>query len=454
MDKLKKIIIILILILIICITVLLIAVVHNRKEKIKNEENIYNQSNVDEIAKIGFTEVKDYKTYYTVREIINNYIMYMKQINGDENIETGKLNMTEDEIKKGFQEEGILGMKSILDKQYIDNLSVDSNKIILEQNKYKINGNYNKIVMYNLNIKSMAETYIDNNLTIILVNSKLNNIDFNIIIKLDNSNNTFSLYLEDYMKQYNYNKDMDKKDINISKDRIEKNDYNSHIKVNISDDYIISQIFSDYRMKMLNDTKNAYELLDEEYKKRKYGSYENFKSYVDNNREKIEYTSISKYQINEYNGVKEYVCIDKNGKYYIFTENSILDYGVILDTYTVDLPSFLDKYNNNNSEIKGGMNIQKIFDAISDGDYNYVYSKLDDTFKKNNFSNEKIFEKYAKQNLLGKKIEYNGCKKSGELYIYDVIISNEAENNKNVVTKKFIVKLLDGTDFVMSFNIK
>ena len=54
-------------------------------------------------------------------------------------------------------------------------------------------------------------------------------------------------------------------------------------------------------------------------------------------------------------------------------ESNITNYEVVLDTYTIDLPEFLEKYNKNSDEIKCGMNIQKLFDAINDEDYSYVY---------------------------------------------------------------------------------
>lgn len=378
----------------------------------------------------------------------------MKQINGDTYIETGKLNMTEEEIRTSLQKEGIISIKGILDKQYIEYLSYTDNMIMSEQNKYKQNGNYKKNIIYDLDIEDLVQTFIGEKLTIVLVDSKLNNKDFNMIIKLDSLNNTYSIFLEDYIKKYNYTKDMNKRDININTDSIEINDYNSHIKVNTSESYIISQYFSEYRMKMLNDTKDAYELLDTSYRKEKYGSYEEFKNYVDNNKDDIQYASINKYQVSEYNGVKEYICVDQNGKYYIFMEKDITDYNVVLDTYTIDLPDFTEKYNNNSNEIKCGMNIQKVFDAINDKDYNYVYNKLDDNFRSTNFSNKKSFKEYAEKYFANNQLVYESCKKSGDLYIYDVTVTEGTESNKNAVRKNFVMQLLEGTDFVMSFNIK
>ena len=37
--------------------------------------------------------------------------------------------------------------------------------------------------------------------------------------------------------------------------------------------------------------------------------------------------------------------------------------------------------------------------------------------------------------------------------MYDVTFTNKDNQNSEPVTKTFIIKLLEGTDFVMSFNV-
>lgn len=447
MNKLKKVILILIVFILIIIMIIL-----GLKNKIKkNDKKIYDEYSNKTNTENGFSDVDDYTTYYTVKEAINNYLIYMKEINGDQYIDKEKINMTDDEINKALQDEGITAIKSILDKKYIEDMSINDSLIKSNQNRYKKNGNYNKDETYDLDIEEATKTYINENITLVLVKAKLNDIDINMLVKLDRLNNTYSIFLEDYIKKYNYSRDMKKEDVNIDGTIIEANDYNSHIKVDTSEMNIVSQYFSEYRMKMLNYTEKAYELLDENYKDEKFGNYENFKNYVVNNQNKILYASINKYQIYENEGVKEYVCIDNNGKYYIFNEKTVIDYNVILDTYTIDIPEFLKKYNGSSDEKKAGMNVQKIFDAINDGDYNYAYKKLDGTFKQNNFPTQDSFTKYAKQYFANSNLEYENCEKSGELYIYDITVNGD---DSNTIQKNIIIKLLEGTDYVFSFNIK
>ena len=174
----------------------------------------------------------------------------------------------------------------------------------------------------------------------------------------------------------------------------------------------------------------------------------NFQNYNNENKESITYAGINKYQVVENSDNKEYICIDENGKYYIFVESGIGKYTVVLDTYTIDLPEFLTKYNSSNERIKVGMNIQKVFDAINDKDYEFVYNKLDSSFKQNNFKTLSEFKDYAEKNFVGKQLKYGECQQQGSIYVFNITITD----GTNQTGKNVIMKLLDGTDFVMSFN--
>lgn len=443
MEKSKKVLIML-LILLIMIGIIVFALIQlEQANKSKTENDI---SQVEDIQGKSFEEIKDYKTYFSVKEVINNYITYMKQINGDEYVDTSRLNMTKAEIAEAMQEDGLDAIKSILDDDYKKNVS--DNSIIQIQNQYKQNGTYDKEVTYSLNIDNVYECQLTNNIIITLAEAKLNGKELNVLVKFDNKNNTYSMFLDDYVSKYNYNKNMDKKDFNISKNEIIKNSYNNNIKVDDSEVYVITQYFSDFRMKMLNDTEVAYRELDSDYAQKKFGDYSNFQNYINENKESITYAGINKYQVVENSDNKEYICIDENGKYYIFVESGIGKYTVVLDTYTIDLPEFLTKYNSSNERIKVGMNIQKVFDAINDKDYEFVYNKLDSSFKQNNFKTLSEFKDYAEKNFVGKQLKYDECQQQGSIYVFNITITD----GTNQTGKNVIMKLLDGTDFVMSFN--
>lgn len=443
MEKSKRILIVLILLLIMIAIIVTMLIKTNKKQEEPRNNQTSNVVEQDE----AFAKVKDYKTYFTVKEILENYITYMKQINGDEYVDASSFNMTASQIAKTMQEDGLEALKGILDENYLKD-ETDSS-LIKMQNEYKKDGTYSKQVIYKLNIDDMYQYNLDSNFSLVLVEAKLNNTELNLLVKLDNANNTYSIFLNDYITKNNYEKHMSEKNITIGKTKIQKNDYNSDISVDGTEKDVVVQYFSDYRMKMLNDTKSAYQKLDSEYAEKKFGQYSNFESYVNNNKNKIEVASIDKYQVVENKNGKEYVCVDENGKYYIFMEEEVGKYSVVLDTYTIDLPEFIEKYNSANEKTKVGLNIQKVFDAINNEDYEYVYNKLDNTFKQTNFKTVQEFANYAVQNFAGKQLKYGECQQQGSMYIFDITMMS----GTNQTNKKVIMQLKNGTDFVMSFNV-
>ena len=96
------------------------------------------------------------------------------------------------------------------------------------------------------------------------------------------------------------------------------------------------------------------------------------------------------------------------------------------------------------------MNIQKVFDALNDKDYKYAYSKLADSFKSNYFPTLESFETYAKKTFgTGNSVKYNRFIETANYCTFEISIGK----NKNAITKTIIMKLEEGTDFVMSFNV-
>lgn len=445
MEKSKRVLIVLIiLIVMIAIIGIMLLNINKKPETIKGNTQSTTNNDVQEEA---FTKVNDYKTYFTVKEIVDNYITYMKQINGDEYVDASSLQMSATQISKVMQEDGLEALKGILDESYLKDVS--DNLLIKMQDTYKQDGTYTKQISYNINIDGMYQSKLAGDISIVLVEAKIDNKELNLIVKLDSTNNTYSLFLDDYITKNNYNKHMNTKNIGISKTKIQKNDYNNDVNVEGTEKYVVTEYFSDYRMKMLNDTQTAYKKLDTEYAEKKFGQYSNFENYVRNNKSYIETASIDKYQVVENSNGKEYVCVDEQGKYYIFIEESVGQYTVVLDTYTIDLPEFLAKYNSSNEKTKVGLNIQKVFDSINDQNYEYMYNKLDDTFKQTNFKTVQDFANYATQNFAGKQLKYEECQQQGNLYIFDIKIIDGTRQT----SKRMIMQLKDGTDFVMSFNV-
>ena len=150
-------------------------------------------------------------------------------------------------------------------------------------------------------------------------------------------------------------------------------------------------------------------------------------------------SSIKKYNINVYSNYIEYVCIDGYGNYYIFQEEGVMDFTVKLDTYTIDTEEFKEKYNNSTQQQKVGMNLEKINQALNRKDYEYIYNKLDTTFKANNFATFEDFENYMKSTFFNiNKIEYGDFNEQSGTYICETEITDNTRENENKIGRAHV----------------
>lgn len=220
---------------------------------------------------------------------------------------------------------------------------------------------------------------------------------------------------------------------------------------------LASMYLNDLKINMLYNVEEAYNKLDDEYKQEKYPTLESFNQYIENNMENIQSIAINKYEIKRSekdSSAYKLIIIDKKDNYYIFDITAVMQYNVILDTYTLDLPEFLEEYNNAQDSEKVLLNLQKVFEAINDKDYHYVYNKLDDTFRTNNFPTEEEFEEYMANTFFdNNSVSYEEYQTRGNIHIYKLVIKNKDDTNAQSIEKEFIMQLGEGTDFVMSFNV-
>ena len=455
MDK-KKIlpIIIILVILLIALIVIFVTIAGNNKDN-DNTNNLVENVQTAEETNNFFKQIDDYQTYYTIKNIMSNYTTYVKHITGDEYMDATRLGMSQEEMKSTVQNDGVTAIKAILDPEYISDMQTEDNTIIERQQEFIKKGDYSENIPYNVTFSSALIGELKSNVKLALLKSQINGVEFDILLKLDLTNKTYSIFYEDYIEKYGYDENTQKEAIQVSDSDIQKNDYNSYTEANITDEFLVTQYFAEYKANMLYNTEQAYSLLNETYRNNKFGDYTKFASYVNTNREKFETANIEGYEINEFDGVREYVCIDQYDRYYIFSERNVSSFDVVLDTFTVDLPDFLEEYNKSNNADKAGMNLQKIVDALNDGDYTYIYNKLDETFKQNNFKTENDFTTYMNNTFFANNnVEFSNYRNSGDLHIFDATFTDKDNANSQAVTKTFIVQLREGTDYRMSFNVQ
>ena len=153
---------------------------------------------------------------------------------------------------------------------------------------------------------------------------------------------------------------------------IPQNKYNKINLTILSEAELVEKYFKNYIKNAIYYPEEAYKSLDAEYRDKRFGSFDEYKKYIElnysklismdvnsikkyenfNNEEEysqyifnLELKGLDKYLINNYNNYTQYTCIDDYGNYYIFKAAATMRYTLILDTYTLDLPEFLAKYN-------------------------------------------------------------------------------------------------------------
>lgn len=430
-----------ILLILIIITISLIIYLNN-SEKYRNTMDLNQIDNSQEAIK-ELERVSNKKEYLRVKQCLNNFV---STINQNSSIYYGY------DINNNYTiiaEQDVINtnLYSVLSSEYINKNSitiVNANNFVYEIKKDCF---YIPIDIYeknkNLNVKIYA------------VYGVIVDTDYNpmaqsyLILNIDEINNTFSV---EQLKNKEELNSIEIKNIVSIENKIN----NVYHEAGIIDENIIIDYITTYKRLALAYPEIVYEnYLDEEYKKEKFNSLEEFKEYVNNNKEEIKSINIQKYDVQEQNGYTQYTAIDQKEKNYIVNVTDINNFKILLDNYTIDTPQFVKTYNSSNEQSKVGYNIQKVVDAINNKDYSYVYKKLDNTFKQNNYQTEEIFENFIKNNLFEKNsIEKDtDVSNEGEIYIYEIKVKN-LNNENEYKNMTVIMKLNEGTDFTMSFNIK
>ncbi len=438
MHKSKKIVLSLIFIIaiLLLITITLILILKSKEPEYGIGEDL-SLENIQEIEANVDDKEQNRKEYFIVKDCVKQYLSSI-------NIESSRY--------YGYDENNnyikLVGENKI--KSYIYNLL---NKEYIKEKNITIENLYNKVstvkellmfvpIEINRIYNSDVKTYY--------VHGYAENIgDYNIVmelylaVNLDKNNNTFSIeILED-------NNSIDKiKEIK----EIAENENNQISMVEVSEKEIVLDYINLYKTLVLGNPEWVYNnVLNEDYRDKRFKGVNDFKTYIENNRQKIVGIRAESYKSTISDNDTRYVITDQYGSYYIFTENEVMDYTLILDTYTIDLPEFIEKYNAGSDQQKVALNIEKFIQAINDKSYHYAYNCLADSYKNNYFKTEEEFVNYAKENFYNNStIKFNQFNKQGEVYTYSVTLTNE--ETKEQKNKTFIVQLQEETDFVLSFD--
>lgn len=123
---------------------------------------------------------------------------------------------------------------------------------------------------------------------------------------------------------------------NKTSDNFLKNyEVNEYITTYISDEDMAKIYLNDYIHIMFSDVERAYNLLNEEYRNKRFGNINNFSNYV----KSLNYSSfsLSKYYVRNENGYRYFGVYDNNNNYFIFETDGVMQYTVYLDETTVEI---------------------------------------------------------------------------------------------------------------------
>ena len=279
----------------------------------------------------------------------------------------------------------------------------------------------------------------------------LQNTDTIVMVTLDMDKRTYSIAPQEYI-QRNFELEMGKS-VPIEIDTIEEKEYNQFKYKSIMDADVAEYYFERYIQFARYAPEKAYELLEEEYRKKRFGTKQEYLDYVESQKGQIQGVTLDKYKITKTEQGRQYTCIDQKGNYYIFYETNILQAGVRLDNYTIELPEEVEIYSKATDEEKVVYCVNHFIEAVNKRDYRYAYSKLSSGFKKNYFATLNTFIDYMKNNqtdLL--QLESGKFGNEGQIYTYQANLK-EAKTGK-MQQRNFVVKLGEGTEFEMSFEME
>ena len=287
-----------------------------------------------------------------------------------------------------------------------------------------------------------AKGYIDNT----DVREQRNKEDYYICVLIDNNNKTFCV-IPLNESEYNSRKEVGEKSF------ISKNNFNTVTLTSVSDEFLCKKAFNDYKSLLLYDYDKAYEKLDEEYRNKRFKNKNEFITYLNEYKDEILKTTISKYGINYEDDYTEYVCVDQYNNYYVFKDIAVMNYTVKLDPYTILIEDFKSKYDDSSEQIKAELNVQKVINMINNRDYENLYNILDDSFKLNNYPTLNEFKNSIKTSLPSKyKIVSLEYIEQTNLSVENIKLE-DYNTSDNVIDLTIIIKLDEnGRDFRISFS--
>lgn len=452
MDNIKKYIIIVIIIIILILLILFILFNNQNNNKKIEENNSTIEQNFIQSNKLQKIENK--YDYLNAKMSLERYSYYLtnlyyasienneEEYEDTENCKNNLLGIIPEFVKEELQ----LNKDNIVEKigwkrdYYLRMEEILVSKQAISEEAYIEDAN--------------IEAYIIKG--VLIDKNNYDKTDFNIAILFDKINNTFYVIPQEYMKYQNINFNENNKFLLYEKKEIEKNEYNYLYTYDSKeiDKQICQEYINLFKFNLIYDTEYVYNHFNEEYKKERFGNYNNFLNYI--SKEKFKNIRLNEYQVNYDTDYTEYVCKDQFGNLYTFKQTEPLKFDLKLDTYTIATNKFKETYNKADNEKKIQMNVDKFIQMLNRHDYDTSYKYISEGFKKNYFNTQEKYENYIKNIFFDyNKFEFNNIiKKGNNLYMCVLDIKDLTGKTSETRNITIIMQINDDLDFEMSFGIE
>ena len=269
------------------------------------------------------------------------------------------------------------------------------------------------------------------------------------IFRVDPQNGTYS------MEEQNNVNSLDSIDLRTDITEINNTGNNTFEYTTVNSEQMCRIYLNDYKDKELNNPEEAYSMLDDEYKKIRFPTYEDFQEYLNEYRNIIQNSVLTSYYSEIKDDYTEYILVDNYNNSYTVRSTGIWDYKIMLDNYTIKVDTYDEEYSKLDDNEKVQANVHIFLQMINTKDFAHAYEKLSDGFKSNYFNTLESFEDYIKNNWFSYNILADiDISEEANSYVCDVTLRDGAGRAANQTNKTIIMQLREGTDYVMSFTVE
>ena len=306
--KVRRNVLLVVGILIVILLIVIFSIIYNSPDSIfSNKDN-------------RVTRVDNVNEYYNVQTCVKKFYELYKDVYYGENFYE---NLTNEE----FKQRSLEILYNMLDKEYIEKYSITKDNIS-EKVGEVLNATLQINDIYRIKKNDDIAMYIVYSEQVDNVNNKIE--DLNLMVKIDNSRNTFGILLDNYIVDQGFNNIKENQKYNVELSNILANSTNKFTAADIDQVTYVENMFEDYRYSMMYNRNRAYSLVNEETKNNKFNTFDSYNNYIKDNIKNIVTMKIKTYKVNEQEKYTDYEYVDTYGNQYTFRVTSPMRYTVII----------------------------------------------------------------------------------------------------------------------------